>query len=263
MRISTLCAAVVLIATAAAAQDVTVERDGDEVTITRPDGTTEQFTVDEDAALRVRSKDGPLVIEREDGDGEHHVRRFGLRDGEGPALWFGNEDEAGPHSFAFRLYPDDAPFRLEEFDFGDFDFEIDTDSLRERALRFRLDAERLGGERMIPWPGFAHRGADPGTRLEIAEGERRSRTLARQLRRAEGPERDRLARELRETLEGTFDLKQQARRQQVEAMREDAERLRGELAELESELSERDAAREEIIERRRQELLGESDMLDW
>jgi hypothetical protein len=244
MRISTLCLAVALFTTAAAAQDVTVERDGDELTITRPDGTVERFTIDEDAELRVRSKDGPLVIEREDGD------------------------EAGPRSFAFRLRPGEAPFRSEDFGLGDFDleefdFEIDTDSLRERALRFRLDAERLGGGRMLPWAGSAHRGVDPETRSEIAAGERRSRTLARQLRRAEEAERDRLARELRETLERTFDLKQQARRQQVEAMREDAERLRGELAELEAERSERDAARDEIIERRRQELLGERDALDW
>jgi hypothetical protein len=87
--------------------------------------------------------------------------------------------------------------------------------------------------------------------------------LARQLRRAEGADRDRLTRELRETLERTFDLKQQARREQVEAMREDAERLRSDLAELEEELSERDAVRDEIIERRQQDLLGERDELDW
>ena len=221
MRLLTLCLSAALIIPAAAAQDVTVERDGDQVTITRPDGTTERFTMDEDAELRVRSKDGPLVIE----------------DGDGP------------------------PFGV--FDLEDFDVELDPDSLRERALRFRLDADRLGADQFVPWSGFGQRGVDPATRREIAEGERQSRMLARQLRRADGTERDRLARELRETLERTFDLKQQARREQLEAMREDAERLRSDLAKLEEEVSARDAARDEIIERRQRDLLGESDELDW
>lgn len=263
MRLLTLCLGAALLVPAAAAQDVTVERDGDEITITRPDGTTERFTVDEDAELRVRSKNGPLVVEREDGDGEHRVHRFELREGDGPAVWFdGLGDEDGPRSFAFRMRPGDGP-PFGVFDLDDFDFELDPDSLREQALRFRLDADRLGGEHFLPWPGFGQRGVDPATRREIAEGERQSRTLARQLRRAEGAERDHLTRELRETLERTFDLKQQARREQIEAMREDAERLRSDLAELEEEVSARDAVRNEIIDQRQQELLGESDELDW
>jgi len=265
MRLFTLClAAAVLLAPAAVAQDVTVERDGDEITITRPDGTTERFTVDEDAKLRVRSKNGPLIIEDEDEDGESRLRRFELRDGDGPSVRFhGLDDEDGPRGFAFRMRPGDGPPPFSVFDLEDFDFELDPDSLRERALRFRLDADQFGAEQFLPWPGFGQRGVDPATRREIAEGERQSRTLARQLRRAEGAERDRLTRELRETLERTFDLKQQARREQVEAMREDAERLRSDLAELEEELSERDAARDEIIERRQQDLLGERNELDW
>lgn len=262
MRLLTLCLAAVLLVPAAAAQDVTVERDGDKITITRPDGTTERFTVDEDAELRVRSKNGPLVIEDE--DGERRLRRFELRDGDGPSVRFhGLDDEDGPRGFAFRMRPGDGPPPFSVFDLEDFDFELDSDSLRERALRFRLDADQFGADQFLPWPGFGQRGVDPATRREIAEGERQSRMLARQLRRAEGAERDRLARELRETLERTFDLKQQARREQIEAMQEDADRLRRDLAELEEELSARDAARDEIIERRQQDLLGEGDELDW
>src|SRR5690606_37581943 len=66
MRIPTLlllCAAV-LGAPAVTAQDLTVERDGTEITITRPDGTVERFTVDEAAPLRVRVVDGPLLVAR-------------------------------------------------------------------------------------------------------------------------------------------------------------------------------------------------------
>lgn len=252
MRITTLClGAAVLLAPAAAAQDVTVERDGDEVTITRPDGTVERFTIGEDAELRVRSKNGPLVVEREDGAGPSGGRHFEFR------------REDGPHAFAFRMRPEDAPFRLEDFGFEDFDLDADADSALQRALRFRFGPDRVEHDGFLPWPGFGQRGVEPATRREIAEGERQSRTLARQLRRADGVERDRLARELRETLERTFDLKQQARRERAEALREDADRLREELAELEAELSEREATRDEIIERRQQELLGESHELDW
>ena len=110
MRITTLClGAVVLLAPAAAAQDVTVERDGDEVAITRPDGTVERFTIDEAAALRVRSKNGPLVVEREDGAGPSGGRHFEF------------QGEDGPRAFAFHLRPEDAPFRFEDFGFEDFD----------------------------------------------------------------------------------------------------------------------------------------------
>lgn len=244
MRITTLCLSAALLAPAVAAQDVTVERDGGEVTITRPDGTVERFTIDEEAALRVRSKDGPLVVEREDGPAHGH--RFGFQG-----------DGDGPRAFAFHLRPEDGPFRFE-----DFDLDVDADSMLHRALHFRhgpggFEFEREG---FLPWPGFGQRGVEPATRREIAEGERQSRRLARHLRRADGAG---LARELRETLERTFDLKQQARRERADALREDAVRLREDLAELEQELSEREAARDEIIERRQQELLGEGDELAW
>jgi hypothetical protein len=250
MRLFTLCFGIaVLLAPAAAAQDLTVERDGDEVTITRPDGTVEQFTVDEDAPLRVHSKDGPLIIEREDAEGRSRVELYG---------------EDGPRAFAFRMPPGAPPFNS-----GGFEFEleaastVDPGSALDRALRFRLDSDPLSGERLTPWPGFGQRGVDPATRRDIADGEQQSRLLARQLRRADGADRDRLRQELRQTLERTFDLKQQARREQAEALEEDVERFQEELSELTDELSERDAARDAIIERREQELLGTTDELDW
>ena len=243
MRLSTLCCGLaVLLAPIAAAQDVTVERDGDEVTVTRPDGTVERFTIDEDAELRVRSKSGPLVIEDEGGETRRH---FEFR-------------EDGPRAFAFRVPPGAPPFHFE-----DFDFDVEIDSTLDRALGFRFGPDGFDGERFLPWPDFGRRGGDPATRREIAEGERESRRLARQVRRADGAERERLTQELRETLERTFDLKQQVRREQAEALGEDAERLREELAQVEEELRERAAARDEIIERRQQELLGEGDTLDW
>ncbi len=264
MRISTLLVlgAVVLGAPAVTAQDLTVERDGTAITITRPDGTVERFTVDEATPLRVRVKDGPLVVEREEGEGAAHLRRFEMqRDGEGPAIWFEGEGDE-PHAFAFRTGPDEAMFGLEDLDFG-----ADADSLVHRMLRFR-DVPggvglAFGEEGMMPWPGFAGRGVAPETRQAIAEGERASREIARQLRRAGEDERERLTRELRDTLERTFDLKQQARREQVEHLQQSAERLQRDLGEVNDEIAERERARHEIIERRQRELLGERDGLDW
>lgn len=242
----------------AAAQGVTVERDGAEITITRPDGTTERFTVDENTPLRVRSKNGPLMVEREEGVGgaPQIGRRFEVERG-GDA----------PRAFAFRMRPGETPFHVEEFM---EDFEFDGDSTMERLVRSHhvpggvemhfdgVDLMHLPG-----LPGFGTRGVDPETRRAIAEGERESRTLARRLRRAEGDERDALAEQLRQSLGRTFDLKQQARRERIEHLQAEGDRLRTDLAELEAEVAERDAARREIIENRRQELLGESDGLDW
>lgn len=263
MRIPTLflMGAAVLSAPVAIAQDLTVERDGSEITITRPDGTVERFTVDEDASLRVRVKDGPLVVERE-GEESEPRRRVEMRHrGDGPSIWFESDDKR-PRAFAFRTRPGGAPFGLEGLD-----LEADVDSMLQGMMHFRGIPDGLdvafGGEAFMPWPGFGGRGVTPETRRAIAEGERESRELARQLRRAEGADRDRLTDELRATLERTFDLKQQARRERIEHLQQEAERLQSDLSELNDELAEREQARREIIERRQRELLGEADELDW
>lgn len=224
-------AALLLAAPLAHAQALTVERDGDTVTITRPDGTTERFTIGEDAPLHVRSRDGAVVVEEDDGA----RKRVEVRRGD------------APRAFAFDV---DGPR-------GSLRMALDLDSLAHEIDGMRWlsrDAEGFAFEHVLP--GLRFRGVDSETRRGVAEGDRASRDLARRLRTADGAERDRLERELRETLERTFDLKQQARREQAERMQEEA-------AEIQRELSERDAARREIIERRQQKLLGERDAMEW
>ncbi len=264
MRISTLLLCVAaLSAPLATAQDLTVERDGAEITITRPDGTVERFTVDEATPLRVRVKDGPLLVERE-GEEDGLRRRIEVeRRGDGPAVWFeGGDDDERPRAFAFRMRPGEAPFDVEKFD-----IEMDADSVVHRMVRRRGRPGAFDmafeGEGFAPWPGFGERGVTPETRRSIAEGERASRDLASRLRRAEGAERERPTRELRDTLERTFDFKQQSRRERIEHLQQDAERLQGDLSKLNDEVAEREKARREIIERRQRELLGEGSELDW
>lgn len=231
MRYMVCLAALLLAAPLAHAQALTVERDGDTVTITRPDGTTEQFTIGEDAPLRVRSHDGAVIVEEDDGAHRRiEVRRHGA-----------------PRAFAVDA---DGPR-------GSLRMALDLDSLAHEFEGMRWlsrDVEDFTFEHVLP--GLRFRGVDSETRRGIADGDRASRDLARRLRTADGAERERLERELRETLERTFDLKQQARREQAERMQEEA-------AEIQRELSERDAARRDIIERRRQKLLGERDAMEW
>lgn len=219
-----------LAASGALAQELTIERDGATVTVTRPDGTTEQFTIDEDAPLRVRSHDGAVIVEEDGARKRVEVRR-------GDA----------PRAFAFDM---DGPR-------GSLRMALDLDSLAHELDGMRWlsrDMDDFAFGHVLP--GLRFRGMDAETRRSIAEGERQSRDLARQLRDATGAERDRLEGELRETLERTFDLKQQARR-------EHAERMQDEAAEVQQELADREAARREIIERRQRELLGEHDTLEW
>lgn len=91
---------------------------------------------------------------------------------------------------------------------------------------------------------------------EVAEMERQSRDLARQVRSAEGAERERLEQELRAHLDELFSTKLELRRERVERLAERLERER-------AELDQRRSRRSEIVERRYRELLGERDELDW
>jgi hypothetical protein len=229
---SLLClGALLLAAPLAHAQALTIERDGATVTITRPDGTTERFTMEEDAPLHVRSESGTVIVEEADGA----RRRLEVRRGD------------APRAFAFDV---DGPR-------GSLRMALDLDSLAHELDGMRWlsrDVEGFVSERVLP--GLRFRGVDAETRRALAEGERESRALARRAREADGTERARLEGELRDALERTFDLRQQARRDR-------AERLQEEAAEIREETSEREAARREIIERRQRELLGERDALDW
>jgi hypothetical protein len=92
--------------------------------------------------------------------------------------------------------------------------------------------------------------------VEIARMEHEARRLAREARNASGAERSRLQQDLRESLDEIFDLKLDQRRLRVERLTEELEKQR-------NLLGQRSSARQEIIQRRINELMGEGDALDW
>ncbi len=139
-----------------------------------------------------------------------------------------------------RVRPGEAPDH-------DFVFDFDLDRLPgeiDRALApLREETDFL----------FAGRLRE---QAEVAGLEREARDLARDARRAEGAERQRLEQELRDRLGEIFDRKMELRRERVD-------RLEQELHDTRSSYDTRAAARGDMIDRRLRELLGEDDALEW
>lgn len=135
------------------------------------------------------------------------------------------------------------------------------------AFRFNDDFDPLDMHELKPHVGFFDddgmmgfwRGDMEGPlqeHTEIARMNAESRRLARRVREAEGEEREQLEHELDDLLDDIFDRKLALRSERME-------RLEAELAEQRQRYEERQAARDEIIQRRKRELLGEPDVLDW
>jgi hypothetical protein len=95
-----------------------------------------------------------------------------------------------------------------------------------------------------------------GTSTEIMKKERESREVARTIRNAEGSERAELERQLNALLQEIFDEKEEIRRTKVAELQE-------RLAKQQEEADARARDRDEIIARRKAELLGQQDRFDW
>ncbi|MEQ9105554.1 MAG: hypothetical protein RIE53_12760 [Rhodothermales bacterium] len=115
-------------------------------------------------------------------------------------------------------------------------FEAHLDMLRDGEYKARLE----------PFFGQLHR---------FSEKEMQSRRLAERIRQADGDTAE-LEAELDDLLEDIFNGKLEAQRQRVEEMKE-------EIARLEERIATRSEARDEIIRKRKSELLGHRDVYDW
>ncbi len=174
------------------------------------------------------------------GEGERHVIRMGpMRDrlrisGRAPEVLARAHRFEGPRAFFF-----------------------DEDGFREGMVR---DLEILGDDfTWFPGEGGALAGEmhmSMKARSEIAKMDMESRRLARQVREAEGAERELLEQELRTRLDEIFERKQALRAEHVE-------QLRRQLEAVQTEHGERQEAKREIIERRLKKLLGQDDKYDW
>jgi hypothetical protein len=140
-------------------------------------------------------------------------------------------------------------------------FERDGD-VRSDTVRFRFPGadvllDRLPG--LIDGPfrdAFPTPGVSEETRERMQTLDRRSRDLAREARATEGRDRERLERELDGVLAELFDVRAEARREEAAHLRERADAL-------DAGLRARSDRREELLDARRRELLGETDGADW
>lgn len=148
----------------------------------------------------------------------------------------------GPGAYAFHFDDDDAPefeFDMEDMPFGNMFFRGDDDD--DHVFRLNGDMGRF-----FNWHSDA----------EVMKMESQARKLARTARTAEGEARETAEAELDALLAEIFAKKQAHRQERIE-------RLETELAKEKEAVRVRAQAEQDIIERRKKQLLGERDRLDW
>lgn len=162
-------------------------------------------------------------------------------------------DGMGENAFAFHMPDFNMPHLERDFDGG-----------MPEGHEMRLRMFGNPGENVFAFgPNFMHleamMGASPETRSEMMELERRSVEIASQLR---GERNAELERELDDVLEQLFELRGRARAERADHMEEQANELRREAQELRESIDDRDRERQNLIEERKRELLGERGS-DW
>ena len=159
---------------------------------------------------------------------------------EGPHLAFGRS----PNVFEYQMDGNGNSF-FHDMD-AKFEFESDIDFEGMRHFQSRL----------APIDGFSFLYSDGMfSNGESMRDNRRVKELAERIRRSDGDTSE-METELDELLAEMFSAKQEAQQARVDKLRE-------QLAELEQRVSERNADHEEIISKRRNELLGKRSKYDW
>ncbi|MEM6784846.1 MAG: hypothetical protein AAF624_14070 [Bacteroidota bacterium] len=222
----------------------------------------------------------PSIALAQSDDDEIERRRITIRvDGDSIYVERNGETTVVPNTPEGRAELDGLGLDLDRnrvrIEIDEEDFDLGGDDMRVfRMRRGGLDGLEIEREFEFGSPGMALRrfgpsglatfrfdddlewvGADAEAQAEIMTKEMEARNLARQLRSAESGERADLEAQLDALLAELFEMKLIQRRASVE-------RLEEKLAEERAALSQREAARADIIERRKQQLLGE-DTLEW
>lgn len=210
---------------------------------------------------------GKEVAEIEDADAPVVFKRSGKE--MGGQLWSLDEDRFGrANGFVLRSDDDAEGFRVRSMpraraygftseDGGQVEFFSERDfeeifDVQDRARRQTAEA-MAELELAAPLMGLYSQRVVLGR--EAVEADQRSRELARSIRRGEGDAQE-LQAELDALLEQVFDEKQAAQQERVD-------KLRQQLTELEQRLQQRNADREQIISKRRDQLLGRDSRFDW
>ncbi|MDA0377967.1 MAG: hypothetical protein O3C45_06490 [Bacteroidetes bacterium] len=201
----------------------------------------------------IEDEDAPLVFKR---SGEDITSRLWNLD-EGPggrASGFVLHSDDG-EGYRLRTMPRAYGFMSEdgakaEF-FSDRDFQ-EIFEVREKARRQTSEAMAELERAMPALSLYAERGAVSQRALEA---EQRSRELARSIRKGDG-DAEALEAELSELLGQVFDEKQAAQQERID-------RLRQQLTDLEQRMQQRQEDRNQIISKRKDQLLGRDSRFDW
>lgn len=223
----------------------------------------------EKKTIRIELKEGKVLIDgrevaESDADRLSIVDRNGKEytvviDGSGGRFWIGDGDEpfegflreglfSGGHG-NFRLRSDDGgAFHLRSDDGEPFFFNFgDNEFFEPGEFKGRLEnLSRIADVPLLRWAG----------NREVMELERRIEALARRVRNADTDERAELEAELDELLDEAFEARLAAESERAAEMRES-------LRDMEARIAERREARQEIIARRKSDLLGQRHVLDW
>lgn len=204
----------------------------------------------------LKTEDGESVVVFMSDDDEPFFKHRVMSPGR--SVWFNSDDDT---EHVFRRFEADHPnaffFRGPD---GEGDFTVDIERFGEDNVWFgeEFDAlrNRLHGD-VIEFEGgrFELEGAMK-ERVEISRLDAESHRMARAVRQAEGAEREQLQQELEDKLEAIYERKLELRRERLE-------QLQQELNEQRDQIETREQARQEILERRLRELLGEPDELKW
>lgn len=231
------------------------------------------YAQDREARTVIEIKDGKVfmngeeIAELEDSDTPVLFKRSGE---ELKSLWFAEEGPfAGRSGFALRS-DDGEEFRVRNmpraygFVSGDGDRaryfgDRNLEGVFEMREQFGHESAKAMMERMAEMelraPTMGLYGNMITMNEEAREAEMRSRELAREIRLGDG-DTDELEAELDEILGRVFDEKEAAQQERVD-------QLRQKLTELEERLAQRRDDRQDIIAKRKDQLLGRNSRYDW
>lgn len=210
---------------------------------------------------------GKEVAEIEDADAPVVFKRSGKE--MGGRLWNLDEDRFGrANGFVLRSDDDAEGFQVRSMpgvraygftsdDGGQVEFfsERDFEEIFDIQDRARRQTAEAMAELELAAPMMGLYSQRSAMSKEAVEADQRSRELARSIRRGDGNTQE-LQAELDALLEQVFDEKQASQQERID-------NLRQQLTDLEQRLQQRSADREQIISKRRDQLLGRDSRFDW